>query len=54
MAIKALDGGRYKVDVRPRGRSGRRIQRIFKKKADAVAFERYVLSHMHDKGHCCK
>lgn len=30
MAIKALDGGRYKVDVRPRGRSGRRIQRIFK------------------------
>ena len=49
MAIKALDGGRYKVDVRPRGRSGRRIQRIFKKKADAVAFERYVLSHMHDK-----
>ena len=34
---------------RPRGRSGRRIQRIFKKKADAVAFERYVLSHMHDK-----
>lgn len=49
MAIKALDGGRYKVDVRPCGRSGRRIQRIFKKKADAVAFERYVLSHMHDK-----
>lgn len=32
MAIKALDGGRYKVDVRPRGRSGRRIQRIFKKR----------------------
>ncbi|MHB2063509.1 phage integrase [Serratia marcescens] len=49
MTIKALDGGRYKVDVRPRGRSGRRIQRVFKKKADAVAFERYVLNHMHDK-----
>lgn len=31
MAIKALDGGRYKVDVRPRGRSGRRIQRILRK-----------------------
>ncbi|MBS3893598.1 MULTISPECIES: phage integrase [Serratia] len=49
MSIKALEAGRYKVDVRPRGRSGRRIQRVFKKKADAVAFERYVLSHMHNK-----
>lgn len=49
MAIKTLDGGRYKVDVRPRGRSGRRIQRIFQKKAEAVAFERHVMSHMHDK-----
>ncbi|TXE26899.1 phage integrase [Serratia ureilytica] len=49
MTIKALDGGQYKVDVRPRGRSGRRIQRVFKKKAEAVAFERHVLSHMHDK-----
>ncbi|MBD2806440.1 phage integrase [Xenorhabdus szentirmaii] len=43
MAIKALEGGRYKVDVRPQGRSGRRVQRIFTKKADAVAFERNVL-----------
>lgn len=49
MTIKTLDGGRYKVDVRPRGRDGRRIQKIFKKKADAVAYERYVLSNMHDK-----
>ncbi|HGM5489875.1 TPA: tyrosine-type recombinase/integrase [Serratia fonticola] len=49
MSIKALDGGRYKVDVRPRGASGRRVQRVFKKKADAVAFQRYVLSNMHDK-----
>ncbi|WP_426576411.1 phage integrase [Xenorhabdus stockiae] len=43
MAIKALEGGRYKVDVRPQGRSGRRVQRIFNKKADAVAFERSVM-----------
>ncbi|MBG6242195.1 MAG: integrase [Candidatus Symbiopectobacterium sp. Dall1.0] len=49
MTIKTLDGGRYKVDVRPRGRDGRRIQKIFKKKADAVAYERYVLGNMHDK-----
>nr|WP_303201998.1 tyrosine-type recombinase/integrase [Hafnia paralvei] len=41
--IKALEGGRYKVDVRPRGSAGRRIQRVFKKKADALAFEKYVM-----------
>ncbi|EMZ5860588.1 TPA: tyrosine-type recombinase/integrase [Yersinia enterocolitica] len=49
MSIKSLEGGRYKVDIRPRGTTGRRIQRIFDKKADAVAFERYVITHMHDK-----
>ena len=49
MTVKLLDGGRYKVDIRPRGATGRRIQRIFKKKADAVAFEKYVISNMHDK-----
>ncbi len=31
MTVKLLDGGRYKVDIRPRGATGRRIQRIFKK-----------------------
>ena len=30
MTVKLLDGGRYKVDIRPRGATGRRIQRIFK------------------------
>lgn len=43
MTIKALEGGRYKVDIRPQGRSGKRVQRVFKKKADAVAFERSVM-----------
>ncbi|MFS7187697.1 tyrosine-type recombinase/integrase [Serratia proteamaculans] len=49
MTVKLLEGGRYKVDIRPRGTAGRRVQRIFDKKADAVAFERYVLSNMHNK-----
>ncbi|WP_426577998.1 phage integrase [Xenorhabdus stockiae] len=49
MAIKALEGGRYKVDVRPQGRSGRRVQRIFKKKADAVAFERHILANANNQ-----
>ncbi|KKF38923.1 MAG: tyrosine-type recombinase/integrase [Hafnia sp.] len=41
--IKTLEGGRYKVDVRPRGAAGRRIQRVFIKKADALAFEKHVM-----------
>ncbi|CDH34174.1 tyrosine-type recombinase/integrase [Xenorhabdus bovienii] len=49
MTIKALEGGRYKVDVRPQGRSGRRVQRVFKKKADAVAFERNVLMNSNNE-----
>ena len=49
MSVKKRDDGSYKVDIRPNGRYGRRIQRLFKKKADALAFERYVLSHMNDK-----
>ncbi|MFZ1873206.1 MAG: tyrosine-type recombinase/integrase [Chania sp.] len=49
MTIKLLEGGRYKVDIRPRGTAGRRIQRVFVKKADAVAFEKYVISNMHNK-----
>ncbi|EUD11772.1 tyrosine-type recombinase/integrase [Providencia alcalifaciens] len=43
MTIKTLEGGRYKVDIRPQGRAGKRVQRIFTKKADAVAFERSVM-----------
>ncbi|EOV8628845.1 tyrosine-type recombinase/integrase [Proteus mirabilis] len=43
MTIKALEGGRYKVDIRPQGRAGKRVQRIFSKKADAISFERSIL-----------
>lgn len=49
MSIKTLNGGRYKVDLRPQGTAGRRVQRVFDKKADAVAFEKYVLANFHDK-----
>lgn len=43
MSIKKLGDNRYKVDVRPQGRNGRRIQRLFNKKADAMAFERHIM-----------
>lgn len=49
MSIKKLDDGRFEVDVRPRGTSGRRIRRKFIKKSEAQAYERYVLTNFHDK-----
>lgn len=49
MSIKKLDDGRFEVDVRPRGTSGRRIRRKFDRKAEAQAYERYVLTNFHDK-----
>ena len=44
MAIKKLDDGRYEVDIRPRGRDGKRIRRKFERKAEAIAFERYTIA----------
>ncbi|QHM72982.1 phage integrase [Mixta intestinalis] len=49
MTIKRLDDGRYEVDIRPRGREGRRIRRKFERKAEAVAFERYTLANANTK-----
>lgn len=50
MPIKKLDDGRYLVDIRPRGRNGKRIRRKFNKKAEAVAFERYTQAHAESLG----
>lgn len=44
MSIKKLEDGRYEVDVRPRGRDGKRIRRKFDRKADAHAFERSIVA----------
>ncbi|HBR1366630.1 TPA: tyrosine-type recombinase/integrase [Klebsiella pneumoniae] len=44
MTITKLDDGRYKVDVRPHGRNGKRIRKVFDKRSEAVAFERYSLA----------
>ncbi|MCH5756128.1 integrase [Salmonella enterica subsp. enterica serovar Enteritidis str. SHSE001] len=49
MSIKKLDDGRYEVDVRPRGTSGKRIRRKFNRKSEAQAYEKYVLTNFHDK-----
>ncbi|HEJ9370890.1 tyrosine-type recombinase/integrase [Klebsiella oxytoca] len=49
MSIKKLDDGRYELDMRPRGSNGTRLRRIFDRKADAVAFERYTLANSFGK-----
>ncbi|MGC9587145.1 UNVERIFIED_CONTAM: hypothetical protein PVV62_25110, partial [Salmonella enterica subsp. enterica serovar Rissen] len=49
MAIKKLDDGRYEVDIRPRGRDGKRIRRKFERKAEALAFERYTIANASQK-----
>ncbi|MGJ0579984.1 phage integrase [Xenorhabdus bovienii] len=50
MPIKKLDDGRYLVDIRPRGRNGKRIRRKFDKKTEAIAFERYTQANAESFG----
>ncbi|MXF04525.1 phage integrase [Escherichia coli] len=49
MTIKKLEGGQYQVDIYPRGREGKRIRRRFKKKQEAILFERYVMANAEKK-----
>ncbi|MBC3250942.1 tyrosine-type recombinase/integrase [Serratia fonticola] len=49
MSIKKLDDGQYQVDIRPQGAAGRRIRRRFSKKAEAQAYEKYILVNFHAK-----
>ncbi|EAW1477921.1 tyrosine-type recombinase/integrase [Salmonella enterica] len=43
MAIKKLDDGRYELDTRTGGRGSKRVRKIFNRKADAVAYEKFML-----------
>ncbi|WP_097456587.1 phage integrase [Escherichia coli] len=43
MSIKKLEDGHYIVDIRPNGSKGKRVRRKFKKRSQAVAFERNML-----------
>lgn len=49
MAIKKLDDGRYELDTRMGGRTSKRIRKIFNRRADAVAYERYILGKFQRK-----
>lgn len=45
MAIKKLNDGRYEVDIRPNGKDGKRLRRIFDRKVEAVTFEKYAIAN---------
>lgn len=49
MSIKKLDDGRYEVDIRPKGRDGKRVRRKFDRRTEAVAFERFTLANSNTK-----
>ncbi len=54
MSVKKLIDGRYEVDVRPRGRDGKRIRRKFDRKAEAHAFERSIIAKHQEKDYLSK
>lgn len=45
MAIRKRDDGRYLLDIRPHGRRGKRIRKLFEKKSVAIATERYIMAN---------
>ncbi|EHK5573085.1 tyrosine-type recombinase/integrase [Escherichia coli] len=45
MSIKKLEDGRYLLDIRPNGRKGKRVRKVFDKKSVAVATERYIMAN---------
>lgn len=49
MSIKKRDDGRYELDTRTGGRNGKRTRKIFNRRADAVAYERYMLGKFQRK-----
>lgn len=45
MSIKKLEDGRYLLDIRPNGRKGKRVRKVFDKKSIAIATERYIMAN---------
>ncbi|GAA3911559.1 tyrosine-type recombinase/integrase [Gibbsiella dentisursi] len=49
MTISKLDSGQYLVDVRPKGRAGKRIRKRFRTKGEAQQYERWVIATQNNK-----
>ncbi|EKS7125733.1 tyrosine-type recombinase/integrase [Salmonella enterica] len=49
MSIRKLDDGRYLLDIRPHGRRGKRVRKVFDKKSIAIATERYIMANAENR-----
>lgn len=49
MTVSKLPDGKYLVDLRPQGREGKRIRKRFPTKSEAQQYERWAISHYHNK-----
>lgn len=45
MSIRKQVDGRYLLDIRPHGRRGKRVRKVFDKKSIAIATERYIMAN---------
>lgn len=49
MGVIKIDEGKYRVDIRPQGREGKRIRKLFATKKEAQQYERYALATQNNK-----
>ena len=49
MTISKLENGSYQVDVRPKGRNGKRVRKRFDTKGEAQQYERWVIATQNNK-----
>lgn len=49
MSIKLLETDGWLVDVRPQGRTGKRIRKKFSTKAEAQQYERWAIATLNNK-----
>ncbi len=49
MAIRKLESGRWEVNIKPGGRTGRQVRKLFKTRADAAQFEQWALGQAHNQ-----
>lgn len=50
MSVSKIAEGKYKVDIRPQGRNGRRYRKTFATKAEALSYERWCIAKNNNKG----
>lgn len=49
MTIIKIDSGKYRVDIRPKGREGKRVRKLFNTRREALIYERHTLATQNNK-----